>query len=182
MCVEGLCAGKSTSRYKLKTTSGGSNWKVSTASKSMTKVLETLTPSERVDALELSLTPNTKRSVTESVEGGDAIGLFKTLATHRDKISNCTRQLLLSNSTVSKKTMCSMSLNRRSLKKAKNDSAENIMQHYKTSKTKKVKPPSETKKLVHDFYNKDNVSWMLPYKKLTRHVKDHSGVYQCVPI
>ena len=37
-------------------------------------------------------------------------------------------------------------------------------------------------KQVCEFYSRDNVSHQLPYKNLTRRVKDHLGVYHRVPV
>ena len=69
----------------------------------------------------------------------------------------------------------------RALQKAKNtEKSETILKHYKTIK-KQVKPLSDKTKLVHKFYNKDNVSSVLPYK-LIRRVKDYNGGYHRVAI
>ena len=169
MNVGSLCKGK---RRK--------SQKVSIIGKSIAESLEGLTPPEKSNALQLSLTPRTIKNVVDSYEGeGSSLGLFKTLLQRRDKGSNCTRQLFLGNTSLNKKRTRS---NWTSVQRAVSKSVGDILIHYKTEKTKKVKPPSETQKLVHDYYNKDDVSRMLPYKKLTRRVKDHTGVYHRLPV
>ena len=57
-----------------------------------------------------------------------------------------------------------------------------IIVHYKTTKSKAQKPPTETVKKILDFYNWDNISRHLPYKNVTRKIKDHLGVYHHVPV
>ena len=143
----------------------------------MTAALKALSPAERNSVLNVSLTPKTKKAVAESYNEatGSGMGLFKTLAPRRDKLSNCTRQLIFGSLSLNKSASRS---NWTSLQRAKSTSTLNILVHYKTKKTRKVKPPSETTKLVQAFYNKGNVSQMLPYKKL----KDHTGVYQRVSV
>ena len=141
--------------------------------------MEGLTPLEKSNALQLSLTPRTIKNVVDSYEGeGHSLGLFKTLSQRRDKGSNCTRQLILGNTSLNKKRTRS---NWTSVQWAVSKSVGDILIHYKTEKTKKVKP-SETPKLVQDYYKKDDVSRMLPCKKLTRRVKDHTGVYHRLPV
>ena len=57
-----------------------------------------------------------------------------------------------------------------------------VIKHYKTVRTKAFKPPTENTKKVLEFYNCDDISRQLPYKNLTRKVKDHLGVCHCVPM
>ena len=57
-----------------------------------------------------------------------------------------------------------------------------VIKHYKTVKSNACKPPTETSKKVLEFYNWDDISRQLPYKNLTRKVKDHLGVCHCVPM
>ena len=40
---------------------------------------------------------------------------------------------------------------------------DEIIVHYKTTKSKAQKPPTETAKKILDFYNRDNISRQLPY-------------------
>ena len=54
--------------------------------------------------------------------------------------------------------------------------------HYKTSKRKAEKEPIETVRQVTEWYNKDSISWQLPYKNLTRIARDHHGNYHRVLI
>ena len=148
--------------------------KVSKVTSVLSKVMAALSPTSKVRTLGSCLSPSTKNKFAENVSesGGIALDVFRDLAQRRDNISNCARQLILS------KTSCSSrSLNWISLQKARSTSTSNILVHYKMSKSKSVKPPPETVRLVLDFYNKDNNSHMLPYKKLTRRVKDHTGTY-----
>ena len=41
---------------------------------------------------------------------------------------------------------------------------DEIIVHYKTTKSKAQKPPTKTVKKILDFYNQDNISRQLPYK------------------
>ena len=57
---------------------------------------------------------------------------------------------------------------------------DEIIVHYKTTKSKAQKLPTETVQKILDFYNRDNISRQLLYKNLTRKIKDHLGVYHGV--
>lgn len=82
-----------------------------------------------------------------------------------------------------KKVKCSnRNLNWISLQQAVQKDVDGIIVHYKTTKSTTPKPPTETGKKVTDFYNRDNISRQLPYKNLTRKVKDYLGVYHRVPV
>ena len=70
----------------------------------------------------------------------------------------------------------------KSLKHASEKDINSVIKHYKTVKSKACKPPTETTKKVLEFYNCDDISRQLPYKNLTRKVKDHLGVCHCVPM
>ena len=69
----------------------------------------------------------------------------------------------------------------KSLKHASEKDINSVTKYYKTVKSKACKPPTETTKKVLEFYNRD-ISRQLPYKNLTRKVKDHLGVCHCVPV
>ena len=155
--------------------------KVSAASKSVTATLQSLSPASKSTALEMSLTPNTKKYVHDSYneDHGSGLGLFKELSRHRDNVSNCTRKLLLGNLSLNKRAKRA---NWTSVQRASFKSISEVLIHYKTEKNKKQKPPTETHKLVHEFYNRDDISRILPYKKLTRRVKDYAGNYQRLPV
>ena len=73
-------------------------------------------------------------------------------------------------------------LNWTSLQQAFQKDIDEIIVHYKTTKSKAQKPPTETVQKILDFYNRDNISCQLPYKNLTRKIKDHLGAYHCVPV
>ena len=149
--------------------------------KSIANILKSLSPKSKASALDLSLTPKTKKSVFDShnLDEGTGMALFKTLSKNRDKLSNCTRRLVLGKMTLTNKVARN---NWTSVQHAVNLSATKILIHYKEEKTKKTKPPTEVQKLVLEFYNRDDVSRVLPYKNLTRRVKDHNGNYQRVPV
>ena len=59
---------------------------------------------------------------------------------------------------------------------------DEIIVHYKTTKSRAQKPPTETVKKILDFYNWDNISCQLLYKNLTRKINDHLGVSHHVPV
>ena len=155
--------------------------KVSAASKSVTATLQSLSPASKSTALEMSLTPNTKKYVHDSYneDHGSGLGLFKELSRHRDNVSNCTRKLLLGNLSLNKRAKRA---NVTSVQRASFKPISEVLVHYKTEKNKKQKPPTETHKLVHEFYSRDDISRILPYKKLTRRVKDYAGNYQRLPV
>ena len=71
-------------------------------------------------------------------------------------------------------------LNRSSLQKARTD-VNKILVQYKTER-QKSKPKPEYVKKVSSFYNKDHISRTLPYKKLTKNIKDQNGNYERVAI
>ena len=103
---------------------------------------------------------------------------FTQLAKRRDKISNCTRKLILNNMSLAG----SVSQKWRSVFAAKRGIiVGDILKHYRIDH-KQQQPPTETQKVVHEFYFRDDVSRVLPYKKLTRRVKDHNGMYQRVAV
>ena len=149
--------------------------------KSVATALKPLSPAAKSRALEMALTPNTKKYVHDSYnkENGSGLGLFNQLSKRRDNLSNCTRKLVLGKLSLNKRAARA---NWTSVQRAVSQSIPAILVHYKTEKTKKQKPPTETQKLVHEFYNRDDISRMLPYKKLTRRVKDYNGNYQRVAV
>ena len=59
---------------------------------------------------------------------------------------------------------------------------DEIIVHYKRTKSKAQKSLTETVKKILDFYNRGNISRQLLYKNLTRKIKDHLGVYHRVPV
>ena len=156
--------------------------RVGEAGKKVAAALDGFSPVEKVAALEPTLTPRTRRTVNDSFnqEEGSSLNLFTQLSKRRDKISNCTRQLILGNMSLSNNIS---KHHRKSINRAKRGiSVGDLLKHYRSDGKKEPKPPTETQKMVLDFYNKDDVSRVLPYKKLTRRVKDHNGVYQRVAV
>ena len=71
----------------------------------------------------------------------------------------------------SKKTYWNLNLT--SLWQAFQKDIDEIIVHYKTTKSKGLKPPTETVKKILDFHNWDNISRQVPYKNLTHKIKDH---------
>ena len=59
---------------------------------------------------------------------------------------------------------------------------DEIIAHYKTTKLIIPKPATETIEKVRDFCSQDTTLRQLPYKNLTRKIKDSSGVYHRVPV
>ena len=70
--------------------------KVSKVSSVVSHAMEGLSPTSKVKSLNSCLTPNTKNTLTEKENDGAVMSLYQDLASCRDKISNCTRQLILS--------------------------------------------------------------------------------------
>ena len=68
------------------------------------------------------------------------------------------------------------------LQKAAHMDANEIIVHYKTTKSTILKPPADTIEKVRDFYNQDTILRQLPYKNLTQKINNSSGVYHCVPV
>lgn len=165
--------------------------KLDSAAKRVRSSLSTLSPNSRVDALTQScsniLSPGSTSRLASNIN--NPLKQFtKTISKKRDKLSNCARRLALGSVVKS----CSgnlrsarrsdRSLSWKSLQSAVNNDVSITIKHYKTIKSKKNRPPTETTKKILDFYNKDDVSRQLPYKNLTRKIKDHTGVYHRVPV
>ena len=72
-------------------------------------------------------------------------------------------------------------IRRSSIRRAKLDETAHILKHYKTvKKAKKVDPALHEK--IMNFYEKDSVSRVLPYKYMTKVVKDQFGTKKRVPV
>ena len=102
------------------------------------------------------------------------------MANKRDKITNCAWCLVLKTlaekaGSVKKAKTTNRNLNWRSLQQAVQKDLDEIIVHYKTTKKTAPRPSTETVEKVKDFYNRDNISRQLPYKNLTRKIKDCFG-------
>ena len=114
-------------------------------------------------------------------------GIHQSVSKKHGKTSNCVHHLVLdklasSAGSVEKAKKTYQNLNWTSLQQAFRKDIDEIIVHYKTTKSKTQKPPTETVKKILDFYNQDNISCQLPYKNLTHKIKDHLGVYHRVPV
>ena len=92
------------------------------------------------------------------------MSIYDDLKKRRDRLSNCARKLLLKSSpaaTKHKGIRCS------SIRRAKLDETAHTLKHYKTvKKAKKIDPALHEK--IMNFYEKDSVSPVLPYKNMTK--------------
>ena len=95
-------------------------------------VLKSLSPKSKASALDLSLTPKTKKSVFDShnLDEGTGMALFKKLSKNKDKLSNCTRRLVLGNMTLTNKVA---RINWTSVRHAVHLSATKVLIHYQDS-------------------------------------------------
>jgi len=167
--------------------------RVEHAAQSMNRRLSVLSPLTKRKAVtkvcQESLSPSSRQGVANEIQDGDPLVNFtNTISKRRDKISNCTRRLVLGNIVKRKGNnwqetrRANRQFNWTSLMKASEKEINQVIKHYKTVPYKTKKPPTETMKKVFDFYNRDEISRQLPYKNMTRKVKDHLGVYHRVPM
>ena len=166
--------------------------KIVDASKALNCSLELLSPKSKVDVLSQTcsstMSPASRHDLANNIDGNSVIEFTKTIAKKRDKTSNCTRRLAYSHlitkasGNYNKVRKLDRGLKFKSLKNASEKDINDTIKHYKTTKYKSEKEPTETVKRVTEFYNKDSISRQLPYKNLTRRVKDHNGNYHRVPV
>ena len=152
-----------------------------------------LSPASKVKAISQScnetLSPASKSSLSQKLSNkaeNPLVGIHQSISKKWDKTSNCARHLVLnklatSAGSVEKAKKTYQNLTWASLQQAFQKDIDEIIVHYKT-KSKAQKSPTETVKKILDFYNQDNISCQLPYKNLTHKIKDHLGVYHCVPV
>ena len=94
---------------------------------------------------------------------------------------NCVRRLVLSKPAENKKVkQMHRGLNLSSIQTTRTN-ANKILVHCKNELQKSKRKPEYVKK-VSSFYNKDHISRTLPYRKLTKKVKDQNGNYERVAI
>ena len=168
--------------------------KIKSTSLLITNHLKSCSPRTKVkvmsQACNASLSPTSKASFTNiiSPDTNDPVHVFKKLSKKRDKTSNCVRKLMLnrvvnqSGSTNTSRKAFRGTLQYHSLYRAAKKDFDDIIIHYKTIK-RTLKPVSvETRKKINSFYNKDDISRQLPYKNMTRKMKDESGKYHRVPV
>ena len=91
-------------------------------------------------------------------------------------------KLVESVGSVNKAKKLSRRLSWRSLNSVSVMNIEEVVVHYKKNKVSTRKPPTETRKKVEEFYNRDCISRQLPYKNLTRRIKDYKGDYMRVAV
>ena len=103
-------------------------------------------------------------------------GILATIVTH------CSHLVTKAGGSYNKVRKLDRGLKFKSLKDASDKDIANIKRHYKTSKRKAEKEPIETVRQVTELYNKDSISWQLPYENLTRIARDHHGNYHRVLI
>ena len=138
-----------------------------------------LSPQSKVKAITKatvnSLSPGSRSIVAENIDKGTSnplVDFHHSVANKRDKMTNCARRLVLNSMTakagsVSKAKQFNRKLNWKSLQQATQKDIDEIIVHYKTTKSTTPKPPTETISKVTEFFNRDNISRQLPYKNLT---------------
>ena len=168
--------------------------KVACASRSLSRSLETLSPGSKVSAVAKTcaetLSPASRDNLASSINESSLIDFTSSISKRRDKTSNCARRLALGFLVTKaggdfnkvRRLHRHLHLKYKSVKNASEKDISSTLKHYKTIKTGVPKEPTETVKLVTEFYNKDTISRQLPYKNLTRIVKDHLGNLCRVPV
>ena len=169
--------------------------KIKNTSRMITKHLKSCSPKTKVkvmsQACNATLSPTSKAVLTDTIsppDTNDSVHVFNKLKKNRDKTSNCVRKLMLNqvvnesgSINIARKTFRD-TLHYNSLYRAAKKDFDDIIIHYKTIK-KSPKPVSvETRKIIISFYNRDDISRQLPYKNMTRKMKDESGKYHRVPV
>ena len=137
-----------------------------------------------------TLSPASKSSLSQKLSNeaeNPLVGIHQNVSKKRDKVSNCVCHLVLNKLAtcagfVEKAKKTYRNLNWTSLQQAFQKDIYEIIVHYKRTKSKTQKSLTETVKKILDFYNRGNISHQLLYKNLTRKIKDHLGVYHCVPV
>ena len=111
--------------------------------------------------------------------------MYTAVKRKQDVASNCVKCLILKKL---KNQICKQSHKIYSkfklggLQKAAHMDTNEIIVHYKTTKSTVLKPPADRIEKVRDFYNQDTILRQLPYKNLTQKINNSSGVYHCVPV
>ena len=165
--------------------------RVDNASSTIKQKLSALSPMSKKKAVTKvcnDMSPLSRQAVANGIQGQDPLLNFtSTISKKRDKNSNCTRQLVLSNvvkraGSWQEARKFNRQLSWTSLVKASEKDIDQLINHYKTVPMKTKKPPTETMRKVFEFYDRDEISRQLPYKNMTRKIKDHLGVYHRVPM
>ena len=160
---------------------------MSEASSKVSSTLSSFSPNGKSSIIKRCvdvLSPASKSKVIQKISpaaSSPLLDIYKSLSTNRDNMSNCARRLVLNKLAENKKVkQVHRGLNWSSLQKARTDVNKTLL-HYKTER-QKSKPRPEYVKKVSSFYNKDHISRTLPYKKLTKKIKDQNGNYERVAI
>ena len=161
--------------------------KVSEASSKVSSTLSSFSPNSKSSVIKRCvdvLSPASKSKVIQKISpaaSSPLLDIYKSLSRNGDNTSNRARRLVLNKLAENKKVkQMHGGLSWLSLKKAGTD-VNKILFQYKTER-QKSKPKPEYVKKVSSFYNKDHISRTLPYKKLTKKIKDQKGNYECAAI
>lgn len=101
--------------------------------------------------------------------------LFNTLKRKRDRFSNCARQLVVKAIADQDSKKARKMFHHRRLRHLSNYNNADILKHFKSGKSYKKNVDPVVKEKIHDFYEKDIVSRVLPYKNLTKKIKLPNG-------
>ena len=135
------------------------------------------------DTCSSSLSPSSQSNLLEVVESSGSLSNFqKSIPKKLDNITNCACKLVMkklveSVGSVNKAKKLNRCLSWRSLNSVSKMNVEEVVVHYKKNKVSTRKPPTETRKKGEEFYNHYCISRQLPYKNLTRRIKDYKGDY-----
>ena len=137
----------------------------------LTQLINTFSPETRAQVASDTEVPENHSSRMD-------MSIYDDLKKRRDRLSNFALILLLKSSPAATKHK---GIRRSSIRRAKLDETSHILKHYKTvKKAKKVDPALHEK--IMNFYEKDSVSRVLPYKNMTKVVKDQFGTKKRVPV
>ena len=153
----------------------------------MKDTLNSVSPKTKRSSLTQSIntfSPETRAQVASDIKVPENhssrmdMSIYDDLKKRRDRFSNCARKLLLKSSPAATQHK---GIRRSSIRRAKLDETAHILKYYKTvKKAKKVDPILHEK--IMNFYEKDSVSHVLPYKNMTKVVKDQFGTKKRVPV
>ena len=96
--------------------------------------------------------------------------LYNTFKRKRDRFSNCSRQLVIKAIADQDAKKPKKVFHHRRLRHLANYDSADILNYFKSGKTYKKDMDTQKKVIVEDFYEKDIISRVLPYKNLTKKI------------
>ena len=108
--------------------------------------------------------------------------LYNTFKRKHDRFSNCSRQLVMKAIADQDAKKAKKVFHHRRLRHLANYDSADILNHFKSGKIYKKDMVTQKKVIVQDFYEKDIISRVLPYKNLTKKIKLPIGEQKHVPV